>query len=108
MSLLGGQIHGLLSHYLLALPEGDVVEVPVVSREAHLLAESLDVFKGIHSGRQDEEDGCARPRLLKGLGKFQSAIFYVLTTKLLCYKVTVKAKSEYRYQIQAPSFSALK
>ena len=64
VSLFGSQLHGLFSYDLLALPQGDVVEVAVVISESQLLALSLHILQRVHARRQDKEDRGSRAGLL--------------------------------------------
>ena len=69
VSLFSCEVHRLFGHDLLSLSQGDVVEVTVVSGEAHLLTEGLHVFQRVHSWGEDEEHRGLRARLLVRLGE---------------------------------------
>ena len=86
VSILGRDIHGVLSDHLLTLTQRDVVEVVVVGGEAELLSEFLDVLERVHAGRQDEEDGRRWTGLLVRLGELDAACLDVLGSQFLLHE----------------------
>ena len=92
MSILGGDVHRLLGYDLLTLAERDVVEVAVVGREAHLLAEFFDILERVDARRQNEEDRRRRARFLVRLCELDTATFDVLAAKFLLHVASANGK----------------
>lgn len=90
VTFLGGQIHVLLRNDLLTLAQRHIVEVVVVEGESQLLTQGFHILQGIHTGRQDEEDGCGRVGLLVRLGKLHLPTLHVLGAQFLLNKVPAR------------------
>ena len=95
MAFLRGQVQSILCHHLLTLPKGHIVEVLVVSSEAHLLAQSLHILQGVHTWGEHKEHRSARTCLFVRLLKWDAPLLCVLGAKLLLNIQPAEAMHQY-------------
>mmetsp|Transcript_7285 Transcript_7285/g.13426 ORF Transcript_7285/g.13426 Transcript_7285/m.13426 type:complete len:212 (-) Transcript_7285:157-792(-) len=82
-SVFGIALHDRLCWLFLTLSHANVLEVPILFREAQLLAECLNPTCGVHPGEEHEEDRCLIGGLLESGGHVERWLLDEVIAKIV-------------------------